>query len=161
MLPTREDAERLAEAIRGQDLLTTLKALQGFELKVEDIPNLETDVAMVIATATMFIAGELAKKLEPPSNKEANKFAEPLNNLYSILCELVNVLQSRTIMQKMVVNQRDDVVAIHKKAWHQAYIIKNKPSGTMVKCLGKLKDAWANESDTTNEWFTDVDDAGV
>ena len=49
MLPTREDAERLAEAIRGQDLLTTLKALQGFELKVEDIPNLETDVAMVIA----------------------------------------------------------------------------------------------------------------
>ena len=106
MLPTREDAERLAEAIRGQDLLTTLKALQGFELKVEDIPNLETDVAMVIATATMFIAGELANKLEPPSNKEANKFAEPLNNLYSILCELVNVLQSRTIMQKMVVNQR-------------------------------------------------------
>jgi hypothetical protein len=37
MLPTREDAERLAEAIRGQGLLEVLKALQGFELKVEDI----------------------------------------------------------------------------------------------------------------------------
>ena len=154
MLPTREDAERLAEAIRGQGLLEVLKALQNFELKVEDIASLDTDVAMVIATATMFIAGELATKLESPTNKVANEFAEPLNNLYSTLCELVNLLQSRTIMQKMVVNQRDDVVAIHKKAWHQAYIIKNKPSGTMVKCLEKLKNAWANESETTNEWFT-------
>ena len=159
MLPTREDAERLAEAIRGQGLLEVLKALQNFELKVEDIASLDTDVAMVIATSMMFIAGELATKLESPSNKVANQFAEPLNHLYSILCELVNVLQSRSIMQKMVVNQRDDVVAIHKKAWHQAYIIKNKPSGTMVKCLEKLKNAWANESETTNEWFTDVDDA--
>ena len=106
MLPTREDAERLAEAIRGQGLLEVLKALQNFELKVEDIASLDTDVAMVIATSTMFIAGELATKLESPSNKEANQFAEPLNNLYSILCELVNLLQSRTIMQKMVVNQR-------------------------------------------------------
>ena len=122
MLPTREDAERLAEAIRGQGLLEVLKALQNFELKVEDIASLDTDVAMVIATSTMFIAGELATKLESPSNKVANQFAEPLNHLYSILCELVNVLQSRSIMQKMVVNQRDDVVAIHKKAWHQAYI---------------------------------------
>ena len=60
MLPTREDAERLAEAIRGQGLLEVLKALQNFELKVEDIASLDTDVAMVIATSTMFIAGELA-----------------------------------------------------------------------------------------------------
>ena len=58
MLPTREDAERLAEAIRGQGLLEVLKALQNFELKVEDIASLDTDVAMVIATATMFIAGD-------------------------------------------------------------------------------------------------------
>ena len=83
MLPTREDAERLAEAIRGQGLLEVLKALQNFELKVEDIASLDTDVAMVIATSTMFIAGELATKLESPSNKEANQFAEPLNNLYN------------------------------------------------------------------------------
>ena len=69
MLPTREDAERLAEAIRGQGLLEVLKALQNFELKVEDIASLDTDVAMVIATSTMFIAGELATKLESPSNK--------------------------------------------------------------------------------------------
>ena len=88
MLPTREDAERLAEAIRGQGLLEVLKALQDFELKGEDIASLETDVAMVIATATMFIAGELANKLESPSNKVANEFAEPLNNLYSMLSEL-------------------------------------------------------------------------
>ena len=52
MLPTRKDAERLAEAIRGQGLLEVLKALQNFELKVEDIASLDTDVAMVIATAT-------------------------------------------------------------------------------------------------------------
>ena len=69
MLPTREDAERLAEAIRGQGLLEVLKALQDFELKVEDIASLDTDVAMVIATATMFIAGELATKVGKESPK--------------------------------------------------------------------------------------------
>ena len=36
MLPTREDAERLAEAIRGQGLLEVLKALQDFELKGDE-----------------------------------------------------------------------------------------------------------------------------
>ena len=40
MLPTREDAERLAEAFRGRDLLAMLEALQGFELKNEDMPLL-------------------------------------------------------------------------------------------------------------------------
>ena len=29
----------------------------------------------------------------------------------------------------------------------------------MVKCLGKLKDAWKSESEATDEWYTSVDDA--
>ena len=93
MLPTREDAERLAEAFRGRDLLAMLEALQGFELKVEDMPLLDTDAVMVVATATMYVTSNVAQKLKAMNNDEANKFALPMNNLYQLLVDLINELQ--------------------------------------------------------------------
>ena len=70
MLPTREDAERLAEAFRGRDLLKMLEALQGFELKNEDMSLLDTDAVMVVATATRYVTGYVARKLTKMNNEE-------------------------------------------------------------------------------------------
>ena len=110
MLPTREDAERLAEAFRGRDLLAMLEALQGFELKVEDMPLLDTDAVMVVATATMYVTSNVAQKLKAMNNDEANKFALPTNNLYQLLVDLINELQQRTVVQRMMMMRRDEIV---------------------------------------------------
>ena len=159
MLPTREDAERLSEAFRGRDLLAMLEALQGFELKNEDMPLLDTDAVMVVATATMYVTSNVAQKLKAMSNDEANKFALPMNNLYQLLVDLINELQQRTVVQRMNMMRRDEIVNVHKSVWHGAWTAKNKPSGSMVKCMEKLKSAYYINAETTDEWFTNVDDA--
>ena len=89
-----ESKKRLAEAFRGRDLLAMLEALQGFELKNEDMTLLDTDAVMVVATATMYVTSNVAQKLKAMSNDEANKFALPMNNLYQLLVDLINELHA-------------------------------------------------------------------
>ena len=89
-----------------------LEALQGFELKNEDMSLLDTDAVMVVATATMYVTGNVARKLTQMNNEEANKFALPMNNLYQLLTELINELQLRTVVQRMIMMRRDEIVDV-------------------------------------------------